>query len=66
MNAAIGLRVGSILLDASEGFRESSSYQQNTAEQCWRFIDNDRYFTESQSRLILRAVQVFVYFCFNI
>ena len=57
MNAAVGLRVGSILLDSSLGYKEAEDYQLTSAEQTWRFVDGETYFNESCSNLVLRSIQ---------
>jgi hypothetical protein len=55
--AAIGLRVGSLLLDASQGYVSANDYQSTTAQQAFRFLNSDMYFEERELNMILRGLQ---------
>jgi hypothetical protein len=54
---ALGLRVGSYLLDGSHKYVPAMPYQQDTAEACLRFADSDVYMPERALKLLLRALQ---------
>ena len=61
-NAALALRIftgqgGTAVLDASAGYTPARAHQQATAEQCWRFVDSDLWYTERELRVLLQAVQ---------
>ena len=57
-DTTLGLRVGSYLLDGSYKYEPAFSYQQDTAEQCLRFLNSDIYYQERELNLLLRALQV--------
>ncbi len=56
--AAVALRVGHVVLDASAGYKEGGEYQTTTAIQCYRFMDGEIDFEKTESQLVLRSLQV--------
>jgi hypothetical protein len=55
--AAIGLRVGDMLLDQSQGFTSAHDYQLTQALQLFRFANSDLFFSERGSSMALRALE---------
>ena len=56
-NTAIGLRVGSTLLDSTRGFLTAPHSQQISAEVVYRFMNSDMYYTEEEIGHLIRALQ---------
>ena len=56
-NTSIGLRVGSILLDSTQGFTTAPPSQQITAESCYRYMNSDMYFVDEEMGNLVRALQ---------
>ena len=56
---AVGLRCvqGSFLLDATRGYITAPPMQQMTAEQCFRYLNSDVNFTDTELGILLRAIQ---------
>jgi Ca2+-binding EF-hand superfamily protein len=56
-DAAIGLRLGDVMLDVSHGFTPAPLLQQITQHQVFRFIDSELHYTQQQTTVLLRAIQ---------
>jgi Ca2+-binding EF-hand superfamily protein len=56
-DTAVALRTGRTMLDATYGYQPAQSFQDSTAQSCYRFIDSDLNYQPREVSLLLRALQ---------
>lgn len=59
-HTVVGLRVGHQVLDASRGFVDSTAAQTMAAEQCYRYLNSELYYTDDEIGRVVWHVMCYV------